>query len=140
MFWLDIIVPGVPEPKGSFTRTKNGGFMWGSGGKSHERLKEWAHRVKTYAQRSARVNGITEPSDDPIAMDLTFYMPRPKSAPKSRYHALTRPDLDKLCRLVGDALIGVIYTEDSRIVQLSSRKVYADAENPPGVSISVRTV
>lgn len=114
-------------------------MMDGGNGKAMLRLKEWAFRVRTYAERSSRVNDLGPPTDGPIAADITFYMPRPKSAAK-RIHCAVKPDLDKLCRGAIDPLMGVLMTEDSRIVSLSARKVYADDANPPGASIRIWSV
>jgi hypothetical protein len=36
--------------------------------------------------------------------------------------------------------MGIVFTEDSRIVSLSGRKVYADADSPPGALIRIWTV
>jgi hypothetical protein len=36
--------------------------------------------------------------------------------------------------------MGVFFTEDSRIVNLSGRKVYADAESPVGALIRIWSV
>lgn len=139
---FEIVVAGVPEPKGSKHLRRFGIKVWmmdGASGKAHRKLEEWAFRVKSYAERSARANALPGPSDGPIAADLTFYMPRPKSAAR-RLHCAVKPDLDKLFRGALDPLMGIVFTEDSRIVNLSGRKVYADAENPPGAHIHVWSV
>lgn len=114
-------------------------MMDGGNGKAHNRLKEWAFRIKTYAERSVRVNEVLALCDAPIACDLTFYMPRPKSASK-RVHCAVKPDIDKLCRGAIDPLIGTVLTEDSRIVSLTAKKVYADSDNPAGVWIRIWSV
>lgn len=107
--------------------------------KAIEAAREWAFRVRSYAERSVRVNEVVALCDAPLACDLTFYMPRPKSASK-RTHCAVKPDIDKLCRGALDPLIGSVITEDSRIVALTAKKVYADAENPPGVWIRLWSV
>lgn len=129
---------GDPVPKGSFTRTKTGGFFWGRG-KGHERHLEWAHRIKSGAERSVHANHIESVCDEPFAADLTFYMPRPKSASK-RVHCSVKPDLDKLVRGALDPIVGIVVTEDSRMVQVTARKVYADADNPAGVVMVIWSV
>ena len=50
------------------------------------------------------------------------------------------PDLDKLIRAVGDSLTdsGVV-TDDSRIVRISARKLYAEGIQP-GATILVKTL
>lgn len=63
-------------------------------------------------------------------MDLTFTFERPKSHVKrngdlrsgySEYH-VQRPDVDKLCRAILDALTGVVYHDDSQVISLSAVK------------------
>lgn len=78
------------------------------------------------------------PLDEPIELIVNFYMPRPKSV--DRPLPTVAPDLDKLIRAVGDALaIAGVYTDDSRIVRISARKLYAQGIEP-GATISVRTI
>jgi Holliday junction resolvase RusA-like endonuclease len=50
------------------------------------------------------------------------------------------PDLDKLIRAVGDSLTdsGVVI-DDSRIVRISARKLYAEGIQP-GATIQVKTL
>jgi Holliday junction resolvase RusA-like endonuclease len=49
------------------------------------------------------------------------------------------PDLDKLIRAVGDSLTGTVITDDSRIVRISARKLYAEGIEP-GATISVKSL
>lgn len=77
------------------------------------------------------------PADGPVAMTLVFVLPRPKSLPKRVEHPTTRPDLDNLTKAIKDALRGVVYRDDSQVVQLAARKVYGAA---PGVEIRVAPV
>jgi Holliday junction resolvase RusA-like endonuclease len=139
---VELYVNGVPEPKGSKHLQRRGGNVWmmdGGSGKAMLRLKEWAFRVHQHAERTAKANGVIEVYDGPIGADITFYLPRPKSAAK-RIHCAVKPDLDKLFRGALDPLMGVFFTEDSRIVNLSGRKVYADTESPPGALIKIWSV
>ncbi len=46
------------------------------------------------------------------------------SAPKL---PTTAPDLDKLCRSIGDALAGICYLNDSQIVDLHVSKFYGES-------------
>ena len=51
-------------------------------------------------------------------------------APKKVLYPATKPDLDKLVRSVGDALKGLAYEEDSRIVDIDARKRFAIESAP----------
>ncbi len=79
-----------------------------------------------------------EPLDEPVELIVNFYMLKPASVKRSL--PSVAPDLDKLIRAVGDALaIGGVYTDDSRIVRISARKVYAQGIEP-GATIEVRPI
>ena len=79
-----------------------------------------------------------EPIDEPVELIVNFYMPKPASV--KRPLPSVSPDLDKLVRSVGDALaIAGVYTDDSRIVRISARKLYAQGIEP-GATIAVRTI
>ena len=79
-----------------------------------------------------------EPIDEPCELIVNFYMPKPASATRSL--PTVSPDLDKLIRAVGDSLTdsGVV-VDDSRIVRISARKLYAIGIEP-GANIEVRTL
>lgn len=76
--------------------------------------------------------------DEPVELTVNFYMSKPASVKRSL--PSVAPDLDKLIRSVGDALaIGGVYTDDSRIVRISARKLYAQGIEP-GATIEVRPI
>jgi Holliday junction resolvase RusA-like endonuclease len=76
--------------------------------------------------------------DEPCELIVNFYLPKPKTV--DRQLPSVSPDLDKLIRAVGDSLTdsGVV-TDDSRIVRISARKLYAEGIEP-GASIQVKTL
>jgi Holliday junction resolvase RusA-like endonuclease len=78
-----------------------------------------------------------QPIDEPCELIVNFYLPRPKTV--KRGLPSVPPDLDKLIRSVGDALVvaGVL-VDDSRIVRISARKAYANGIEP-GATIRVMT-
>jgi Holliday junction resolvase RusA-like endonuclease len=79
-----------------------------------------------------------QPIDEPCELIVNFYLPKPKTV--NRQLPSVSPDLDKLIRAVGDSLTdsGVV-TDDSRIVRISARKLYAEGI-PPGATIQVKTL
>ena len=78
------------------------------------------------------------PLDEPVELIVNFYMSKPASVKRSL--PSVAPDLDKLIRSVGDALaIGGVYADDSRIVRISARKLYAQGIEP-GATIEVRPI
>jgi len=73
------------------------------------------------------------PLAGPLAIDLVFAMPIPKSASNIRrrlmiegelYH-IFRPDLDNLSKFILDCMNGFIYIDDSQIQELHARKIYS---------------
>ncbi len=94
--------------------------------------KEWQQLVAVSAQQYRPAAG---PYQEAVALKLAFFFSRPKSATvKKRPHHTVKPDLDKLVRNVGDALKGVIYAEDARIVRIEASKDY---DTIPRVEIEV---
>ena len=79
-----------------------------------------------------------QPIDEPCELIVNFYLPKPKTV--DRQLPSVSPDLDKLIRAVGDSLTdsGVVI-DDSRIVRISARKLYAEGIEP-GASIQVKTL
>jgi Holliday junction resolvase RusA-like endonuclease len=100
---------------------------------------------KHKAWRTAIVQACAEslpedwvPLDEPVELIVNFYMSKPASVKRSL--PSVAPDLDKLIRSVGDALaIGGVYADDSRIVRISARKLYAQGIEP-GATIEVRAI
>jgi Holliday junction resolvase RusA-like endonuclease len=78
-----------------------------------------------------------QPINEPCELIVNFYMPKPASVKRSL--PTVSPDLDKLIRAVGDSLTDSgIVIDDSRIVRISARKLYAEGIEP-GATILVRT-
>lgn len=72
------------------------------------------------------------PVDGPLVLTVVFYLPRPKSAPKRVQYPDRKPDLSNLVKAIEDALNGVVFTDDARLVDVGMSKRYDVA---PGVSI-----
>lgn len=142
---LDVFVAGIPAPGGSKRgfpiKRANGTIgvaMTDAGG---ERTKRWRECV------SSQVAAVWQraPLDEPIRLDVTFCMPRPKhhygtgrnadvlKASATDWHT-TKPDRTKLLRSTEDALTGIVWRDDSAIVDGSLRKIYGER---PGAIIAV---
>jgi Holliday junction resolvase RusA-like endonuclease len=126
-----ISVTGDPASQGSHA-IMNGRIVQVNS-KKH---KAWRTAIVTEA--IATLPEGWEPLDEPVELIVNFYMSKPASVKRSV--PSVAPDLDKLIRSVGDALaIAGVYTDDSRIVRISARKLYAQGIEP-GATISVRTL
>ena len=65
----------------------------------------------------------------PLYAALTFYLPKPKGKIRKNStpypHPDCKPDIDNLEKLVFDALNGVLYKDDSQIIETYCRKQWA---------------
>lgn len=130
-FW----VAGIPAAQGSMRafRLPNGKVTMTD--MKGDKLKLWRHAINDEARK---VGGAL--IEGPVRMQVDFKLLKPKSAPKRRR---TWPigklsgDLDKLARAVGDALTGVLFVDDSQIVQWHITKDYGDS---PGAMITITEV
>ena len=128
---ISTYVEGIAQPKGSVSA-----FPISRGGKTSTvvvyppKTREWEALVAERVSESAEVEQI----DDACKLKVTFYMPRPKTS--KRATPSVRPDLDKLVRCIGDALEkSKVIRSDSRIVEITAKKVYENARRKPGVMI-----
>ena len=67
-----------------------------------------------------------------VRLDVDFIMPRPKTV--TRQDHTVKPDRDKLLRCVQDALTGMIYKDDSQVIEGETTKIYG---SPMGARIVV---
>jgi Holliday junction resolvase RusA-like endonuclease len=74
-----------------------------------------------------------------VRLRVAFYIARPKR-PKFPNRPAVNPDLSKLVRATEDALTGLVWADDSRVVSCLSEKFWATNDNPPGAFIRVATI
>jgi Holliday junction resolvase RusA-like endonuclease len=87
----------------------------------------------------------SQPFIGPIALDIRFFFPRPKShfrkaglKPTAPSHHSQKPDCDNAAKAVMDALtILGLWSDDKQVCRLSVSKNYAQQ---PGAEISVREI
>jgi Holliday junction resolvase RusA-like endonuclease len=87
----------------------------------------------------------------PLSVNVTFYLRRPDghygtgrnagqlktSAPA---YPTSKPDATKLWRSTEDAMTGVVFRDDSQIVQQSVGKRYCDGDQKPGALIEIASM
>lgn len=120
---VDFWVPGLPAPQGSKRHVGNGRLV-----EMSTKIGPWRRAVAT-AARMARADGH-RPLDGPLAIAVDFWLPRPKTAPKTRLILpVGPPDIDKLLRGALDPLTqsGVIH-DDARIVESDSSKRFVPTD------------
>lgn len=132
MYDLTIDVSGEPASQGSHS-VINGRIVQVNSSKH----KKWRNAV-VFAALDLIGDDWT-PIDEPVELTVIFYLPRPKSVLNRSFPAVM-PDLDKLVRAVGDSLTNSgIIIDDSRIITITAKKLYAD-DRGPGAVIRVNTL
>lgn len=131
---VDFFVPGIPRSGGSkrgFVNPKNGRVIITES--SNKLNKDWRASVQHFAFNVYHGS----PLDIPLRVSFEFRFPRPQSHFGTGRNAgvvkdsappfpAGRPDTTKLVRPVEDALTGIIWTDDARIVEQFARKVYSE--------------
>ena len=64
--------------------------------------------------------------EGPVTVELLFQFVPGKTV--KRKEMTTKPDVDKLSRAILDALTGVVWKDDSQVVELRARKQYGVAD------------
>lgn len=83
-----------------------------------------------------------QPLKCPVSVDVTFYLPIPKSTskPKTRQmlhgviHHISKPDIDNLQKFILDCLNGLVIEDDRSVVEIRARKLYS---TKPGTLIRI---
>lgn len=123
MLIFEILLPPVPQKQTRFIARK-GHFTGIDPSKIDKEKIIW--QIKPYIPK--------ELYQGPVQLDLTFYMPIPKGTPKMKtkqminqlIYPIKRPDIDNLSYIVVNAMKGIIYEDDSQIVDLNLHKRYGE--------------
>ena len=119
-------VPGEPRGKGRPRFTKTGHPYTDSETRAYE------NKIVAYYRK--QLGAFRWPDSAFISVQVTAYYPIPKSATKAATAAMRegvmlpsrKPDIDNVMKIVLDALNGVAYKDDSRVVCVEAQKVYSD--------------
>ena len=138
---VSFFVPGHPISKGSMRAFKlpNGAVI--STASNASSLKPWEATIRSIAAKE--ISGFLPP-ENAIRIELSFYLQRPKGhfkksgevSEKAPRFPAKKPDVDKLCRSVLDALTGIAYHDDAQVTKLEAVKLFAVGTGP-GVHVTV---
>lgn len=143
MTTITIVIEGEAQPAGSKRAIPRKG-----GGKpivldANPNSAAWKNLVRESAAR--QLDG-TPPLQGPLTVQAAIYRPRPKghytpsgslsSAGRRTPYPVTRPDTTKLWRGTEDALTGLVWVDDSQIVDQRVMKLYG----VPRVIIQISTL
>ena len=119
-----IRIPEKPLPLKRARAFLRGGkiFFYNS---QHKEIDELQLYVKSILPKDFKVY------EKPLRVIFDFFLPIPKStAKKARENMLfvsKKPDLSNLIKYIEDALNGILWKDDSLIVDIRSRKFYSDS-------------
>jgi len=136
---IKLTVLGVPKAQGRHKHFQRGKFS-GTYDPSSAKKETFASILQAEAPET--------PISTPIALNVIFYMPRPKAhygtgaksemlkdtAPEMQS---SKPDIDNLVKFVQDSLNGIFYKDDALICSLSANKIYSDR---PRTEIVLKTL
>lgn len=102
------------------------------------------HPVQAYkaaVMMAAHEAGV-KPMNGALAVDVDFYLPRPKRLMRRKDPAgpiphTARPDVDNLWKSTADALSGLAWRDDSQVWNTTACKWYAEKDGVPRVEIEI---
>lgn len=136
-FMVTIKVDGVPVPKGRARYVRRGNHI---STYTPEKTRSYETLIKESAKQAM---GSSEPLETPVSLYLYIRVPIPKSCTKKRLEAIQngsekpikKPDASNILKSVEDGMNGVVYKDDSQIVNIHVTKVYS---SQAGVDICVK--
>lgn len=127
---LEFTTYGRPIPKGSTTSFTNqmGRVVTHA---ANPNLPEWDTVIRIEAG-----DAMSGPLwEGPVEIDALFTFVRPRTS--KRAQPTVKPDIDKLCRALCDAMADRVYRNDTQVVGIRAYKAYGER---PGVWVRVREV
>lgn len=134
---ITLEVTGTPASKGSGRAILIGGrarHVPSGSNANRDALRAWDKAIKLAINALDKFEAIV---DKPLAVTIAFRFARPdghfgtgknadKLKPSAPARPTVKPDVDKLARATLDSLTGLVFDDDSRIVQLTVSKSYAE--------------
>lgn len=127
---MEIVVYGEPTPQGRPRFTKTGHTY------DPERSRNYKQLVRFWVTQHLKKIDDWKPFENALCVDLTFFVGIPSSWTKKKRIGASvgkiRPiskklgDLDNMVKCVTDAISGLVYVDDSQIVNLGASKYYSD--------------
>ncbi len=137
MFMVTFKVDGDPVGKQRARYAKRGNFVQTY---TPDKTRNYESSIKEAAIQAMGSNEILE---TPVNLYLYIRAPIPKSLPKKRLEAclnglekpIKKPDASNVLKSVEDAMNGVVYKDDSQIVNIHVTKVYSSQS---GIDVCVK--
>ena len=120
---IKFTIPGDPVGKARPRATATGNFVRMYTPKKTTQYEELVRRC--FAEAGGKI------SSGPVRLSLSMYSQMPQSWSKKKLQELAytgcekKPDIDNVIKIIGDALNGVAYKDDSSIVSVTATKQWA---------------
>jgi Holliday junction resolvase RusA-like endonuclease len=142
---ITFTVIGVSEPQGSSSAHIPKGWTRPIVTSANKDLKFWRQAIANTAAVEMALSRAQPFAAGPVALDVTFYLPRPKKFLSKKWGPVpvphvSKPDTDKLLRGCKDALTRVVWHDDSQVTDVVARKRYCAAGEMPRAVITVTAV
>jgi Holliday junction resolvase RusA-like endonuclease len=137
MMQIMFTVPGQPHGKGRPRFARRGNFV---ATYTDAKTASYEDQVRFYALQAM---GSSEPLKTALEAFIYIRLLVPKSYPKKRVLACLngsewpckKPDLDNVVKSFMDAMNGIVYGDDSQVVEIHTTKVYAETA---GVDVLIK--
>jgi len=136
-FMITFKVDGDPVGKQRARYAKRGNFVQTY---TPDKTRNYEFSIK---EAAIEAMGSSEALETPVTLYLYIRAPIPKSLPKKRLEAISngsekpikKPDASNVLKSVEDAMNGVVYKDDSQIVNIHVTKVYSSQS---GIDVCVK--
>lgn len=121
---IHITIEGVPIAQKRARATRKGAYI-----SVYDPQKIEKQQARWQVQSLYR----EEPLKCPVELDISFFMPIPKSTSKVKMRLMSeqeikhvvKPDVDNLEKFLFDVLNGILFEDDSQIYSLTCKKLYS---------------
>jgi Holliday junction resolvase RusA-like endonuclease len=128
MMQIHFQVEGDPKGKGRPRFSRVGSFTKVY---TDKQTLTYEAMIATFAKQAM---GGTEPLKTPVSVFLYVRLPIPQSYPKKRREACLsgsempckKPDIDNIAKTYLDAMNGLIFVDDTQVIDLHVKKLYAE--------------
>lgn len=135
---IEFTIPGTPVAQGRPRAVRHG-----RGVRMYDPKK--SKDYKKYVALIARQHAPKEPTEAALGVQMKIYRQIPKSTSKKKRalynqgieRPVVKPDVDNYTKAILDACNGIIYKDDSQILDLQASKYYSDN---PRVEISIKAL
>jgi Holliday junction resolvase RusA-like endonuclease len=141
---IKLVIYGEPVPQGRPRFARIGKYVHAY---DPEKSKNYKQLVRFWVTQHLKKIDSFKPLENALYVDITFWLSIPSSwSKKKRIEAdsgIIRPiskkggDIDNLCKCVIDAMLGIVFVDDSQIIKLGASKNYSETPRCEVTIISV---